>query len=140
MREPCPGAISFEPVLHYSPTRGHLMRRQGPNGLQRAYRLWTAAGLSLMVSAAAGSSVIRLLSGMTDAGSTAWGIVGIAALLDALVLFVLGWQLRQRYVNTVQTYESRGACLADGGSNRPSVPLLGDGQARPNITNPGPGV
>jgi len=116
------------------------MRRQGTSGLQWAYLLWSVAGVSLIAAAAAGSSVLRLLSGTADAGSTVWGIVGIAALLDALVLFVLGWRLRQRYVNTVQTYESRGAYLEDDRSNRHNVPLLGDGQARPNITNPGPGA
>ena len=116
------------------------MRLQGTSGLQRAYLLWSVAGVCLIAAAAAGSSVIRLLSGTADAGSTVWGIIGIAALLDALVLFVLGWRLRQRYVNTVQTYESRGAYLEDDGSNRHHVPLLGDGQARPNITNPGTGA
>ena len=116
------------------------MKRQGTSGLQRAYLLWSVAGVSFIAAAAAGSSVIRLVSGTADAGSTIWGIIGIVALLDALVLFVLGWRLRHRYVNTVQTYESRGTYLADDGSNRPHVPLLGDGQARPNITNPGPGA
>jgi hypothetical protein len=117
-----------------------MMKRQGNSGLQRAYLLWSVAGVSLIAATATGSSVIRLVSGTADAGSTVWGIIGIAALLDALVLFVLGWRLRQRYVDTVQTYESRGAYLADDGSNRPNVPLLGDGQARPNITNPGTGA
>jgi hypothetical protein len=114
------------------------MKRQGTNGLQPAHLLWTIAGASLIVAAAAGSSVIRLLSGTADAGSSVWGIIGIAALLEALVLFVLGWRLRHRYVNTVQTYGSRGEYMEDDGSNRPHIPLLGDGQARPNITNQGP--
>lgn len=115
------------------------MKRQQANGLQRAYLLWTIAGVSLIAAAVAGSSVFRLMSGTSDAASAIWGIAGIAALLASLVLFVLGWRARQRYVNTVQSYESRGAYLEDDGSNRTSVPLLGDGQARPNITNPGPG-
>lgn len=112
------------------------MKQQGNRGLQRTYLLWTAAGVSLLVAAAAGSPVIRLLSGTADAGSAVWGIVGTAALLAALVFLVAGWRLRQRFVNTVQTYESRGAYLEDDGSNRPSVPLLGDGQSRSNIPNP----
>ena len=70
--------------------------------------------------------------------SIVWGIVGIAALLEALVLFAVGLRLRHRYVNTVQGYESRGDYLEDDGSNRPRIPLLGDGAARQNITNQGP--
>lgn len=116
-----------------------MMKRQEANRLQRAYLLCTVAGLSLVVAAVAGSPVFRLLSGTADTASAVWGVVGIAALLGSLVLFVLGWRLRQKFVNTVQTYESRGAYLKDDGSNRSNVPLLGDGQARPNITNPGPG-
>lgn len=112
------------------------MKRQGTSGLQRACLLWTVAGISLIVAVAAGSSVIRLMSGTADAGYTVWGIVGIAALLNALVFLVLGWRLRHRFVNTVQTYGSRGTYLEDDGSNRPTIPLLGDGQARSNITNP----
>ncbi|MCE3292702.1 MAG: hypothetical protein K0Q84_1639 [Arthrobacter sp.] len=99
-----------------------MMKRQGNSGLQRAYLLWSVAGVSLIAAAATGSSVIRLVSGTADAGSTVWGIIGIAALLDAFVLFVLGWRLRQRYVNTVQTYESRGAYLADDGSKPRRLP------------------
>jgi hypothetical protein len=154
MREPCPGAVSFkgavsfEPPLNYSPTRGPdeqgqnelgaQMKRPGTSGLQRAYLFWTLAGVSLIAASAAGSSVISLLGGTADAGSAVWGIVGVAALLGALVLFALGLRLRHRYVNTVQSYESRGAYVEDGGSHRPNVPLVGDGQARPNLTNPGP--
>ena len=71
-----------------------------------------------------------MFSGTADAGSLVWGIIGIAALLEALVLFVYGLRLRHRYLNKVQSYESRGDYLADDGSNRPRIPLLGDGQAR----------
>ncbi|MBT2552036.1 hypothetical protein [Arthrobacter sp. ISL-5] len=85
----------------------------------------------------AGASVIEVLSGTADAGSRAWGIVGIAALLESLVLFVLGLRLRHRYLNQVQGYESRGDYLTDDGSNRFQIPLLGDGQARQNITHEG---
>ena len=111
------------------------MKRSGSSGLHRAYFLWTIAGTSLIVAAVAGSSVISVWSGTADAGSFLWGIIGIAALLESLVLFVLGLRLRHRYVNSVQTYESRGDYLEDDGSNRATIPLLGDGQARPNITN-----
>lgn len=83
------------------------MKRQEPSGLERAYRLWTAAGVTLIVAAVAGSSAYRLLSGAADASSAVWGIVGITALLASLVLFVLGWRLRHRHANTVQSYESR---------------------------------
>ena len=111
------------------------MTRSGTSGLHRAYFLWTIAGTSLIVAAVAGSTVISMLSGTADAGSFVWGIIGIAALLESLVLFVLGLRLRHRYMNSVQTYESRGDYLKDDGSNRARIPLLGDGQARPNITN-----
>jgi hypothetical protein len=112
------------------------MKRSGTSGLHRAYFLWTIAGTSMIVAAIAGSSVISVLGGTADAGSFVWGIIGIAALLESLVLFVLGLRLRHRYVNSVQTYESRGDYLEDDdGSNRARIPLLGDGQARPNITN-----
>ena len=114
------------------------MERRQTNGLQRAYFLWTVAGTSLIVAAAAGSSVIALVSGTADAGSFVWGIIGIAALLESLVLFVFGLRLRHRYVNQVQGYESRGDYLADDGSNRVRIPLLGDGQASRNVTNQGP--
>lgn len=132
-------AVSITPAVKYSPNQGAMMKRREANGLQRAYLLWTIAGVSLVAAAVAGSAVFRLMSGTADTASAIWGIVGIAALLASLVLFVLGWKLRQRYVNTVRSYESRGAYLEDDGSNRTGVPLLGDGQARPNITNPGPG-
>jgi membrane protein DedA with SNARE-associated domain len=111
------------------------MKRQRTNVLQRAYFLWTVAGTSVIVAAVAGTSVVSVLSGTADAGSFVWGIIGIAALLEALVLFAIGLRLRHRYVNTVQSYESRGDYLEDGGTDRPRIPLLGDGQARPNITN-----
>ena len=110
------------------------MKRQGVNGLQRAYLLWTVAGTSLIVAAVAGASVIEVLSGTADAGSLAWGVVGIVALLESLVLFVFGLRLRHRYLNQVQGYESRGDYLTDDGSSRVRIPLLGDGQARQNIT------
>ncbi|WP_457973741.1 hypothetical protein [Arthrobacter sp. D1-17] len=114
------------------------MKPPGTIGLQRAYLFWTLAGVSLIAASAAGSPVISLLSGTADAGSTVWGISGVAALLAALALFALGLRLRHRYMNTVQSYESRGAYLEDDGSPRPNLPLVGDGQARPNLTNPGP--
>ena len=111
------------------------MKRSGTSRLHRAYFLWTIAGTSLVVAAVAGSSVISVLIGTADAGSFVWGIIGIAALLESLVLFVLGLRLRHRHANSVQTYESRGDYLEDDRSNRATIPLLGDGQARPNITN-----
>jgi hypothetical protein len=137
--------------------KGHIVKRQGirrqgtkrqgtqrqgskthgANGLQRAYVLWSIAGTSLLVAAVAGTSVAGVLSGTADAGSLVWGIVGIAALLESLVLFVVGLRLRHSYVNSVQTYESRGGYLEDDGSNRVRIPLLGGGQARQNITNQG---
>ncbi|TSE14300.1 hypothetical protein B1A87_020665 [Arthrobacter sp. KBS0703] len=113
------------------------MKQHGANGLQRAYLLWTIAGTSLIVAAVAGASVIEVLTGTADAGSLVWGIIGIAALLEALVLFAVGLRLRHRYLHQVQGYESRGDYLADDGSNRVQIPLLGDGQARPNITHEG---
>ena len=114
------------------------MKRQEAGGLHRAYLLWTIAGTSLIVAAVAGASVIEVLGGTADAGSLVWGIIGIAALLEALVLFVFGLRLRHRYLNQVQGYESRGDYRADDGSNRVQIPLLGDGQARQNITHEGP--
>ena len=53
------------------------------------------------------------------------------------MLFVVGLRLRHRYLNQVQGYESRGDYLTDDGSNRVQIPLLGDGQARQNITHEG---
>jgi hypothetical protein len=118
-------------------TKRQGSRRHGANGLQRAYVLWSIAGTSLLVAAVAGTSVVGVLTGTADAGSFIWGTVGIAALLESLVLFVVGLRLRHSYVNSVQTYESRGDYLEDDGSNRVRIPLLGDGQARQNITNQG---
>jgi hypothetical protein len=117
--------------------KGNILKRRGANGLQQAYLMWTIAGTSLLVAAVAGSSVVGVLSGTADAGSFIWGIIGIAALLESLALFVVGLRLRHRYVNSVQTYESRGDYLEDDGSNPVRIPLLGDGQARQNITNQG---
>lgn len=105
------------------------MNRREPNDLKRAYAAWTIAGTSLIVAAAAGSAIIAVFGGTADAGTLVWGIVGMASLLEALVLFAYGLRLRRRYVNQVQTYETRGAYREDDGSNRPRVPLLGDGQA-----------
>jgi hypothetical protein len=50
------------------------------------------------------------------------------------VLFGYGLRLRHRYVNQVQTYETRGDYLEDDGSGRPKIPLLGDGQASQRTT------
>jgi hypothetical protein len=115
------------------------MKQQRANGLQRAYLLWTIAGTSLVVAVVAGASVIEVITGTVNAGSLVWGIIGIAALLESLVLFVLGLRLRHRYLNQAQGYESRGDYLTDDGSHRVQIPLLGDGQARPNITHQGLG-
>lgn len=54
---------------------------------------------SLIVAAVAGASVIEVFSGTADAGSLVWGIIGIAALLEALVLFAFGLRLRHRYLH-----------------------------------------
>jgi hypothetical protein len=75
-----------------------------------------------------------VLSGTADAGTLVWGIIGIALLLEALVLFGYGLRLRHRYVNQVQTYETRGDYREDDGSNRSGVPLLGDGQINQRTT------
>lgn len=115
------------------------MKQQRANGLQRAYLLWTIAGTSLVVAVVAGASVIEVITGTVNAGSLVWGIIGIAALLESLVLFVLGLRLRHRYLNQAQGYESRGDYLTDDGSHRVQIPLLGDGQARPNINHQGLG-
>lgn len=42
------------------------MKRQEANRLQRAYLLWSIAGVSLIAAAVAGSSVFRLVSGTAD--------------------------------------------------------------------------
>jgi hypothetical protein len=115
------------------------MKQQRANGLQRAYLLWTIAGTSLVVAVVAGASVIEVITGTVNAGSLVWGIIGIAALLESLVLFVLGLRLRHRHLNQAQGYESRGDYLTDDGSHRVQIPLLGDGQARPNINHQGLG-
>ncbi|MDV8150025.1 hypothetical protein [Arthrobacter sp. B10-11] len=110
------------------------MNRSEANDLKRAYAAWTIAGTSLIVAAVAGSAIIAVLDGTADGGTLAWGIVGIASLLEALVLFAYGLRLRHRYVNQVRTYESRGDYREDDGSGRPRVPLLGDGQASQRST------
>ncbi|KQR65595.1 hypothetical protein ASF98_10900 [Arthrobacter sp. Leaf337] len=110
------------------------MNRREPNDLKRAYAAWTIAGTSLIVAAVAGSAIIAVVGGTADAGTLVWGIVGIASLLEALVLFAYGLRLRRRYVNQVQTYETRGDYREDDGSNRPRVPLLGDGQSSQRST------
>ena len=111
------------------------MTRKVADGLQRAYLLWTIAGTSLIVAAAAGAAVVEVFRGTADAGTFVWGMIGIAALLESLVLFAVGLRLRHRYLNQVQSYDSRGDYLADDGSRRPRIPLLGDGQATQNIHN-----
>ena len=111
------------------------MTRRVAEGLQRAFFLWTIAGTSLIVAAAAGAAVVEVFRGTADAGTFVWGMIGIAALLESLVLFAVGLRLRHRYLNQVQSYDSRGDYLADDGSRRPRIPLLGDGQATQNIQN-----
>jgi membrane protein implicated in regulation of membrane protease activity len=110
------------------------MKRRESNDIKRAYAMWAIAGTSLIVAAVAGSAIFAVFTGTADAGTLAWGIIGIASLLEALVLLGYGLRLRQRYVNKVQTYETRGDYRADDGSNRPRVPLLGDGQANQRTT------
>lgn len=110
------------------------MNRREPNDLKRAYAAWTIAGTSLIVAAVAGSSIIAVVGGTADAGTLVWGMVGMALLLEALVLFAYGLWLRHRYVNQVQTYETRGDYREDDGSNKPGIPLLGDGQANQRTT------
>ncbi|MBP1232748.1 hypothetical protein JOE40_002392 [Arthrobacter sp. PvP102] len=110
------------------------MNRRESNDLKRAHAAWTIAGASLIVAAVAGSSIIAVAGGTADAGTLVWGMVGIALLLEALVLFAYGLRLRHRYVSQVQTYETRGSYREDDGSNRPRVPLLGDGQASQRST------
>ncbi|MFE4545557.1 hypothetical protein [Arthrobacter sp. NPDC056727] len=111
------------------------MTRRVTDGQQRAFFLWTIAGTSLIVAAAAGAAVVEVFQGTADAGTFVWGMIGIAAVLESAVLFAVGLRLRHRYLNQVQSYNSRGDYLPDDGSHRPRVPLLGDGQATPNITN-----
>ena len=110
------------------------MKRRESNDLKRAYAMWTMAGTSLIVAAVAGSAIFAVFSGTAHAGTLVWGIIGIAALLEGLVLFGYGLRLRQRYVNHVQSYETRGDYREDDGSNRPRIPLLGDGQANQRTT------
>lgn len=110
------------------------MTRRAANGLQRAFFLWTIAGTSLIVAAAAGAAVVEVFRGTADAGTFVWGMMGLAALLESVVLFAVGLRLRHRYLNQVQSYGSRGDYLPDDGS-RPRMPLLGDGQATQNINH-----
>jgi heme exporter protein D len=111
------------------------MTRKAAGGLQRAFFLWTIAGTSLIVAAAAGAAVVEVFRGTADTGTFVWGMIGIAALLESLVLFAVGLRLRHRYLNQVHSYDTRGDYLADDGSRRPRIPLLGDGQATQNIHN-----
>jgi membrane protein implicated in regulation of membrane protease activity len=83
------------------------MKRMESNDINRAYAMWDIAGTSLIVAAVAGSAIFAVFTGTADAGTLAWGIIGIASLLEALVLFGYGLRLRQRYVNKVQTYETK---------------------------------
>lgn len=115
------------------------MTRSVTDGQQRAFFLWTIAGTSLIVAASAGAAVVEVFRGTADAGTFVWGLIGIAALLESAVLFAVGLRLRHRYLNRVQSYDSRGDYLADDGSHRPRIPLLGDGQATQNIHNQGLG-
>lgn len=107
--------------------------RRVTDGLQRAFFLWTIAGTSLIVAAAAGAAIVEVFRGTADGGTFVWGMIGIAALLESVVLFAVGLRLRHRYLNRAQSYDSRGDYLADDGSRRPTIPLLGDGQATQNI-------
>jgi hypothetical protein len=115
------------------------MTPRAADGQQRAFFLWTIAGTSLIVAAAAGAAIVEVFSGTADAGTWIWGMIGMAALLESLVLFAVGLRLRHRYLNQVQSYGSRGDYLTDDGSRRPRMPLLGDGQATQNVHHPGPG-
>jgi heme exporter protein D len=107
--------------------------KRAADGLQRTFFLWTIAGTSLIVAATAGAAMVEVFRGTADAGTFVWAMIGIAALLESLVLFAVGLRLRRRYLNQVQSYDSRGDYLPDDGSRRPRIPLLGDGQATPNI-------
>ncbi|MET3932540.1 hypothetical protein [Arthrobacter sp. OAP107] len=109
--------------------------RRAADGLQRTFFLWTIAGTSLIVAAAAGAAIVEVFRGTADAGTFVWGMIGIAALLESVVLFAVGLRLRHRYLNQVQSYDSRGGYLPDDGSRRPRITLLGDGQATPNINH-----
>ncbi|MFC7849532.1 hypothetical protein ACFUTU_13765 [Arthrobacter sp. NPDC057388] len=111
------------------------MTRRATDGQQRAFFLWTIAGTSLIVAAAAGAAIVEVFRGTADAGTFVWGMIGIAALLESAVLFAVGFRLRHQYLSQVQSYGSRGDYLPDDGSRRPRMPLLGDGQARQNIHN-----
>jgi hypothetical protein len=113
--------------------------RRAADGLQRTFFLWTIAGTSLIVAAAAGAAIVEVFRGTADAGTFVWGMIGIAALLESVVLFAVGLRLRHGHLNTVQGYDSRGDYLQDDGSRRPRVPLLGDGQATQNINHQGLG-
>lgn len=66
------------------------MKRRESNDLKRAYAVWTIAGTSLIVAAVAGSAIFAVFAGTADAGTLVWGVVGIAALLETLVLFGYG--------------------------------------------------
>jgi hypothetical protein len=110
------------------------MNGSEPNDLKRAYAAWTIAGASLVVAGVAGTAIVAVLSGTADAGTLVWGIVGMASLLEALVLFAYGLRLRHRYVNQVLSYEDRGDYREDDRASGPHVPLLGDGQASQRST------
>ena len=110
------------------------MKRREPNALKRAHTMWTIAGTSLIVAAVAGSAIFAVFTGTADAGTVVWGIIGIASLLEAAVLFGYGLRLRHRYVNQIRTYETRGDYREDDGFNQPRIPLLGDGQANQRTT------
>jgi hypothetical protein len=99
------------------------MTRRSADGQQRAFFLWTIAGTSLIVAVAAGAAVVEVFTGTADAGTFVWGLIGIAALLESVMLFAVGLRLRHRYLNQVQSYDSPGAYLTD------------DGQATQNIRN-----
>ena len=114
------------------------MKRKAADGQQQAFFLWTIAGTSLIVAAAAGAAVVEVFQGTADAGTFVWGMIGIAAVLESVVLFVVGLRLRHQYLNQVQSYGSRGDYLPADGSRHPGMPLLGDGQATQNVHHPSP--
>ena len=111
------------------------MTRRATDGQQRAFFLWTIAGTSLLVAAAAGAAIVEVFRGTADAGTFVWGLIGMAALLESVVLFAVGLRLRHQYLNQVQSYDSHGDYLPDDGSGRPKMPLLGDGQATQHVHN-----